>query len=400
MARVGVYGGSFNPPHIGHCLAASEMVRHLDLDRLIIMPAATPPHKTLASGSPSAEERLALCRLSFASVPQATVSDLELQREGPSYTVDTLRSLRSQYPDDELFLIMGTDMLLSFDQWRSPEEIASLATLAVMNRQEDEALWNRVREKAAQLSMQLHARVLLVQNRCVDISSTTVRRLLAMGAPGYLEPAAEALILERGWYLSGADLKHLSLSELTEIALSLHDERRRAHVTGCSQTAEALAVRYGGDPAQAARAGILHDITKALGAPEQLHLCEKYAIVLTELQRDNPKLLHAKTGAVVAREIFGSDEAVCQAICWHTTGKPDMSLLEKIIYLADYIEPNRSFPGVEALRETVWRDLDAGMYLGLDLSVSLLRSQGRIIDPDSLAAWHFYQNNSERSNQL
>lgn len=400
MARIGIYGGSYNPPHIGHCLAASEMVRHLELDRLIIMPAATPPHKALPEGSPSPEDRLALCRLSFAGIPQAEVSDLELRRLGPSYTVDTLRELRAVYPTDELFLIMGTDMLLSFDQWRSPEEIAGLATLAVMHREEDEKLWNQVREKAARFSLEMKAKIVLVQNRCVEISSTTVRRLLAMGAPGYLEPAAERLILDRGWYLSGADLKNLPFPELKAISLSLHDERRRPHVVGCSETAEALAVHYGADPALAAQAGILHDVTKAFGASEQLHICERYGIVLSELQRDNPKLLHAKTGAVIAGEIFGACDEVCQAIKWHTTGKANMSLLEKIIYLADYIEPNRCFPGVEELRKTVWEDLDAGLFQGVDMTVSLLRKQGKIIDPDSLSAWQFYYQFSERSKNI
>lgn len=400
MARVGIYGGSYNPPHIGHCLAAAEMVRHLELDRLIIMPAATPPHKSLAAGSPTAEERLDLCRLSFASIPQARVSDLELRRQGPSYTVDTLRELRELYPEDELFLIMGTDMLLSFDQWRCPEEIAAMATLAVMHREDDEALWEQVRIKAEALSKVMKARIVLVQNRCVEISSTTVRRLLAMGAPGYLEPSAEKLIRSKGWYLYGADLKNLPFDELKESSLSLHDEKRRAHVVGCSETAQALAEHYGADPDLAARAGILHDITKALGPTEQLHLCEKYGIVLTELQRANPKLLHAKTGAVIAREIFGESDEVCEAIRWHTTGKPQMTLLEKIIYLADYIEPNRDFPGVEALRQAVWEELDKGLYQGLDLSIRILRKQGRIIDPDSLQAWEYYKKYTERSNQL
>ena len=169
---------------------------------------------------------------------------------------------------------------------------------------------------------------------------------------------------------------------------------------GCSETAQALAEHYGADPDLAARAGILHDITKALGPTEQLHLCEKYGIVLTELQRANPKLLHAKTGAVIAREIFGESDEVCEAIRWHTTGKPQMTLLEKIIYLADYIEPNRDFPGVEALRQAVWEELDKGLYQGLDLSVRILRKQGRIIDPDSLQAWEYYKKYTERSNQL
>lgn len=396
MARVGIYGGSFNPPHIGHSLAAREMVDRLGLDRLLVMPAAVPPHKALAAGSPDASDRLELCRLAFAGVPNAEVCDLELRRQGPSYTVDTLRALRAAMPDDELYLMMGTDMLLSFDTWRAPAEIARLATLAVMHREESEAVWNEVRQKAEALSRDLPARIVLAENRCVQVSSTTVRRLLALGAPYALEPAVERRILERGWYLSGSDLKNLPFDRLSEISLSLHDEKRRPHVLGTSQTARALALRWGADPDHAARAGILHDITKALGPKEQLHICQNYDMVLTELQRDNPKLLHAKTGAAVARAVFGECEAVCTAICWHTTGRANMSLLEKIIYIADYMEPNRSFPGVEILRSLVETDLDAAMFEGLDQSVRCLRKLGRIIDPDSLAAWQCYHPNNDR----
>ena len=390
MERIGIYGGSFNPPHIGHTLAASEMIEKLRLDRLLIIPAAIPPHKALAAGSPSAEERLELCRAAFAGLRGAEVCDIEIRREGTSYTVDTLRALREQWPDREFFLIMGTDMLLYFDQWRDPDVIASLAVLAAMHRETDDALWQQVREKAEAYQRDLNARVVLVQNRCIEISSTTVRRLLALGAPGYLEPAVQARILENGWYQSREDWKYLPFEALRDISLSLHDEKRRLHVQGCSDTAAALAERWGADPELARRAGILHDITKAFSGTEQLHLCQKYDIVLTELQRDNPKLLHAKTGAVIAREVFGECEDVVQAVWWHTTGRPEMTTLEKIIYIADYMEPNRRFPGVETLRELVEQDLDAAVCRGLEQSVRHLRKHGKIIDPDSLAGLEYY----------
>lgn len=397
MGRLGVYGGSFNPPHIGHSLAAAEMIDHLGLDRLLIIPAAIPPHKTLAAGSPPPEERLALCRLAFAAVKKAEVTDIELRREGPSYTVDTLRQLRSQYPKDELFLLMGTDMLLSFQNWRAPEEITALATLAVMHREEDEALWDQVRQAAADLSARFGARIVLVENRCIQVSSTTVRRLLALRATAYLESEVRDRILSKGWYLCREDFRNLPFDRLKEVSLSLHDEKRRPHVCGCSDTACEMAKRFGTDPELARRAGILHDITKAMGPAEQLHLCQRYAMVTTELQRDNPKLLHAKTGAVVAQEVFGEAQELVEAIRWHTTGKPAMTTLEKILYIADYMEPNRKFPGVETLRELAWKDLDAAMFCGLDQSVALLRKQGRIIDPDSLAAWQYYGKITERS---
>ena len=243
----------------------------------------------------------------------------------------------------------------------------------------------------------MNARVIKVNNRCEQISSTTVRRLLAFRAPAFLTPAVEERIRANGWYLTGAELKGLPFDRLRELSLSLHKENRRAHVIGTSDTAAALAERWGEDPEIARRAGILHDITKALSGREQLHLCDSYGMALSKLQRENPKLLHAKTGAMIAREIFGESEAVFNAIWWHTTGRAEMTMLEKILYIADYMEPNRCFPGVELLRDLVWKNIDAAVFCGLDQAVSHVGNQGMPLDTDSLAAWNYYRNHTERS---
>lgn len=395
--RIGVYGGSFNPPHTGHALAAVELREKLNLDRLLIVPAADPPHKTLPTGSPAPEQRLELCRAAFAGLPGVEICDMEIRREGKSYTVDTLAELRAQYPGDELILVMGTDMFLSFSTWREPERIASLAALAVMHRDDKPETWECVRREAERLRQEMGARVIEVENRCEQISSTTVRRFLAFHAPDSLAPAVLELIRQNGWYLTGANLKGLPYDRLREISLSLHDEGRRAHVMGTADTAASLAERWGADPDIARRAGILHDITKALRGREQLHLCDRYDMMLSDLQRENPKLLHAKTGAVVAREIFGEPEEIVSAIWWHTTGRAEMTVLERILYIADYMEPNRCFPGVELLRDLVWKDLDAAVFSGLDQAVAHVRNQGLPLDPDSLSAWNYYRNHTERS---
>lgn len=134
MARIGIYGGSFNPPHLGHIFAARKARQLLGLDKILLIPAAIPPHKAVAEGSPDGETRLALTQLAIAGETGMEVSRIELDRPGPSYTVDTLRELRESYPQDELYLLMGTDMFLSFFQWREPEAIAALAVPVCMAR--------------------------------------------------------------------------------------------------------------------------------------------------------------------------------------------------------------------------------------------------------------------------
>ena len=395
--RIGVYGGSFNPPHTGHTLAAAELIEKLELDKLLIIPAADPPHKTLALGSPGPYDRLALCTTAFYRVPKAKVCDLELRREGKSYTVDTLAELTAKNPGDEFLLVMGTDMFLSFTTWREPERIASMATLAVVHRGEGAGVWDRVLQEAERLRETMKTRIVTVDNECVPISSTMVRRMLAFGAPDCLDPAVLELIRQNGWYLTGSQLKDLPYDELREVSLALHDEKRRAHVDGTADTAFALAERWGADPEAARRAGILHDITKALTEQEQLHFCYEYGMMPTEFQYQNPKLLHALTGAAVAERIFGESEPVVSAIRWHTTGRAAMSTLEKILYIADYMEPNRDFPGVEILRDLVWKDLDAAILRGLEKTVDHVRSRGLFVDPDSLDAWNYYRKLTERS---
>jgi nicotinate-nucleotide adenylyltransferase len=151
-----------------------------------------------------------------------------------------------------------------------------------------------------------------------------------------------------------------------------------------------LAKRWGADETDAARAGILHDVTKALDGPLQLTLCAEYGTILTDFEIKYPKTLHALTGALVAERIFGENEAVVNAIRHHTTGKADMSLLEKIIYVADYMEPNRDFPGVEDLRRLAFSDLDGALKLGLQMTLEHLKQQGAEVSPESRDALAYF----------
>lgn len=395
--KIGIYGGSFNPPHLGHVRAALACRKALGLDRVLVIPASTPPHKSLADHSPTGGERLELTKLAFSGLDGFEVSGLELQRAGKSFTVDTVRALKEDYPDDELFLMMGTDMFLSFHTWYQPEEIAKRAGLVCFSRYEaDRAAHEALLQQRERLTRALGARVVLLENDCFEISSTEARRLLFFGlAGGYLAPQVLEKIKALGLYGVGRDYRMLSFDELCRVSLSLHKNSRVPHATGVCEMARALAGRFGADEALAVRAGILHDVTKALPPREQLGLAEKLGVRLTDFEKKNPQLLHAKTGAAVAQEIFGENDAVCEAICWHTTGKADMTQLEKIIYLADMIEPNRSYPGIESIRRAAEESLDEAVLLALGKSISFVRERGLEVDEDSERARAFLM--SERT---
>ena len=243
MRRIGIYGGSFNPPHLGHVLAARNARALLQLGEILFIPAAIPPHKAVAGGSPDGETRLALTELAIAGETGMSVSRIELDRPGPSYTVDTLRALRESYGQDELFLLMGTDMFLSFFQWREPEAIVKLATPVCMARvRADAALSAALQQQSQAVETAFGVRPIVLQNECLEISSTEARRLLFFGiADGLLHPDVLAKIEREKLYGVGSDYRGLPFEDLRRVSLSLHKEKRRAHTQGVSDTAVQLA---------------------------------------------------------------------------------------------------------------------------------------------------------------
>ena len=392
MARIGIYGGTFNPPHIGHIRAAQHSITTLQLDQLLLIPDRIAPHKVIPSGTATPQQRLEMVRLAAKGMDKALVTDMELQREGPSYTYQTILQLKEQYPNDELILLMGTDMFLSFMTWKNPDVILAHASLGVFYRG-DRGEVEKIHAMKAQLEAQGHI-VYLVENPVVEISSTDLRRMLALHcADPFLSPEVSDYIRRHGLYETWTDWKNLPMDVLEAVVVRLLDPKRVAHVLGCRDAAVSLARKWGADETDAARAALLHDITKALDGPLQLTLCSEYGIILDEFSRKYPKTLHALTGAHVARRIFGENDAVVDAIFSHTTGKADMNVLQMIIYIADYMEPNRDFPGVEELRNAAYTDLHHAMELGLNMTLQHLARQGSEVSPASKEALDWLKHN-------
>ena len=385
MERIGIYGGTFNPPHVGHIQAAKQAITALGLSRLILIPDRIAPHKQIPAGSPTPEQRLQMLRIATEDCAKIEVSDIELRREEISYSYVTVQQIKAQYPDAELILLMGTDMFLSFHTWMHPEIILENATLGVFYRGE-KGEKAAIETKKAEMEA-AGAKIELVENDVVNISSTQMRRLLAFRCAGELLPQGVLdYIREYHLYNTRAPWKNLPMEELEDVVISLLKPNRVKHVLGCRDTAVELAKHWGADVTDAARAGILHDITKAIDGPLQLTLCDAYGKILSDFSKKYPKTLHALTGSMVAERIFGENEAVVSAIEHHTTGKADMNLLETIIYVADYMEPNRDFPGVEKLRELAFSDIQAALKLGLEMTLEHLNRQGNEVSPASREA--------------
>lgn len=195
MARVGILGGTFNPPHIAHLVCASEAAAQLQLDRVLLTPVAAPPHKQMAS-DPGAEERLELCRLAVAGDERLGVCDLEIERGGPSFTVATLRELHERVPEDDLTFIVGGDIALGLPSWREPEEVLDLATLAVAER--SGAGRHDIAERLEQ-AFPGRASLRFFDMPRIDVSSSQIRRRVAERRPiRYLVPGPVADRIAQG----------------------------------------------------------------------------------------------------------------------------------------------------------------------------------------------------------
>jgi len=198
--RIGIYGGSFSPVHNGHVAAARAFMEQMWLDVLYIMPAGIPPHKQM-EGDANPWQRLKMCELAFEGIDGVLISDLEIRREGKSYTVDTLRAMASE--EHRLFLLMGTDMLLTLDTWREPEEIFRLCYPVYMRREgADPILDARIVAKISEYQQKYGKVVRRIVGDPVVVSSTAVRRAVAEGKSiaGMVPPAVEKYILENGLY--------------------------------------------------------------------------------------------------------------------------------------------------------------------------------------------------------
>lgn len=385
--KIGIYGGTFDPPHLGHMEAARAAMEQLGLDRLLIIPDRDPPHKGLGEDSATPEQRLAMVQLMADGLgPRAEASDLELKREGKSYTADTVEELHQQFPEDELWLLMGTDMFLTVQNWYQPERIFQYAGVAAFSRSLDDT-GEMFEEQSRYLEERFHARTTIVElPKINEIASRDLRRMLASEWNGgnvdpgqFLWAPVYGYILREGLFGTKADLKHLSDKHLRAVSYSMVKAKRIPHIKGTEETAVALAKFWGVDPEKARRAAILHDCTKYWELEEQVATCDKYGIELDELERISVKFLHSKTGAALAKYVFGEPDDVYDAIFCHTTGKPGMNVFEKILYLADYMEPTRDFEGVEEMRRLVWEDLDRAMIMGLEMTIEELKERGAIV---------------------
>lgn len=373
--RIGIYGGAFNPVHKGHIKLAEEVKTKAHLDKIIIMPSGQSPHKSSQSLVESTH-RLEMCRLAFEG-EDYIISDLEIKRQGKSYTVDTVTELKEIYPDDELYLIMGSDMLLSFHRWYRYEDILSSVTICATTRQGDISL-DELKTYSRDV---LKKETLIIDFEPFECSSTKVRNELLSGADvkSMLPERVLSYIMEKGLY---AD----EYTEIRRLLKSKLDDYRYIHSSGVADSARDLAKIYGADEEKAYFAGLLHDIAKNMPKDEQLKLIEQGGIIMNSAERNNPALWHAIAGECYLRLEMGiTDPEILGSVRYHTTGKAGMTLLEKIIYVADYISAERNYPDVDVMRDlSLNHSLEEASLYSLIYTFNKMTKLQSVIHPDSV----------------
>ena len=373
--RIGIYGGAFNPVHKGHVKLAEEVKTKADLDRIIIMPSGVSPHKS-SDTLIGSEHRFKMCELAFEG-EDYIISDLEIKREGKSYTVDTVTELKKIYPDDELYLIMGSDMLLCFHRWYRYEDILSVSKIVATTRQGDISTCELKKYSRDVLKKD----TLIIEFEPFECSSTQVRDILLSGgdASYALPEKVLSYIKEKALYTD----RYTALRQLLRQKL---DDYRYIHSLGVADSAGDLARIYGADEEKAYFAGLLHDIAKNMPKEEQLALMEKGGIKLTEEEKNNPALWHAMAGECYLRCEMGiTDIEILGSVRYHTTGKKGMTLLEKIIYIADYISAERNYPDVDVMRDlSMNHSLEKASLYSLIYTFNKQTKLQGIIHPDSV----------------
>ena len=388
--KIGFFGGTFDPPHLGHSGAALTAAVSLDLDLLLLIPTATPPHKKLPEDTAGSLHRFEMAKLAAEELEgiKAEASDIELKRGGNSYTADTVEELSRLYPGSELWLICGEDMMMSLPEWYRGQWLAENLNIAAFTRSEDEGeLLDFIRSHEGFFKKQIE----LIKKEPVIISSTELRFMLKQGRGAkWLSQSVYAYILRNRLY--GAKPEPEALWELIKPWMK---KKRLNHVQGCRGEAVNLALQWGADVTDAENAAILHDITKKYDKVGQLLLCEKYDITVNNSDLEHENIIHAITGAELAYKLFGVSEEVRDAIRWHSTGRVNMSLLEKIIYLADCIEPERNFDGVEELRRTAYTDLDEALIKSFEMSLEYINKKGIVPQGDTAQALNYLRTNKD-----
>jgi len=384
--RIGIMGGTFDPIHFGHLAAAEAAREKYGLSVVLFIPSGIPPHKE-ANSLTDGKHRYNMVRLAIRGNPHFAASRMEIDRDGVSYTIDTLREIRSFMSEKgRLYFIIGADTAALLPSWKEFEVIPELTDFLVLPRHGYDT-----GSGLPETPLPKNAEILDMP--LLEISATDIReRIKNHKSVNYLLPAAVVKYIHTfGLYV----LSGQSLPEIMDYLEKNLSKKRYLHTMGVYETASKLSRIYGADEKKTAIAALLHDCAKDMLPAETLKACDKYGVKSQEIFKESVGLAHPIIGAKIAADKFGvRDHEILNAIKYHTTGRKNMTLIEKIIYVADRIEPYREpFTELDRIREIAEINLDQALIIVLKSKIAYVKSQNKRLHPLSVAALRFLQGN-------
>ncbi|WP_083461403.1 nicotinate-nucleotide adenylyltransferase [Cellulosilyticum ruminicola] len=367
IRKLAIMGGTFDPIHIGHLVTAEEVRHEFGIDEVLFIPTGHPPHKSNINMTTS-EHRYLMTVLATAENPNFKVSRLEMDREGVTYTVDTVKELKRIYAETvKLYFITGADAVQKILTWKSPEELLKLCDFVAVTRPGYHKA--ELIQKVEELKKQYEANIHFLEVPALAISSSNIReRINAMKPIKYLVPEeVENYIKKYDLYEYKICLTEEERTEMYDYVASKLSPKRYAHTRGVVEIALEYAKYHHLDYDEIFIAALFHDIAKELGKEEQKRLCDLYKIELDEFEQKHIDLAHGKIGAVLLEKNWGiSKPSILNSIRYHTVGRHNMTDLDKIIYLADMTEEGRgTYKGKDQIKELAHYDLDRAMYKAL-----------------------------------
>ncbi len=418
---IAILGGSFNPMHNGHAAMLSAARKTLSPDELWLMPAKKPPHKPSYAYAEDAD-RVAMLAAFASDYPDVKVCTEELAMEGFTYTSVTMTKLAEKYPDYRFYFIIGGDSVENFGKWYHPEVIVKHCSLAICTRNSIDR--TAIEKITRELKESIGGEYYILDFEPFDVSSSDLREKLLEGADvsdlipqkileyikekslyGNTTASSESPKSEKCPEPDDKEKEKLLSSYMESMKKSLKPSRYE-HSLGVMKTAAKLAEIYGADVYKAKVAGILHDCAKYLKDDELVNLCMQNNISLSESEVAGHEtinaLVHSKAGMILARNIYNiQDKEILDSIFYHTVGRPGMSLLEKIIFTADFIEPGRTQPcnpPLPELRKIAEEDIDYAVFLICRCTVEYLKTKGGAIDTATMKTLEYYRQKYEEKN--
>ncbi len=388
IKKLGIMGGTFNPIHYAHLLSSNYVLEKYNLDKVVFIPTGEPPHKKDINIA-SAMHRYNMVKLAIEDNPNFFISDIEINRDETTYTIDTLREIKAICNQDvEIYFITGTDTINQVYSWKQPDAIFDLCKFIVTTRpnyildEHTESLIKNYKDK-----------IYFCETPMLEISSTNIRKRIEQEKTvTYLLPKrVEEYIYNNNLYNTDFFGKYQNkINKLKENLI----EKRFKHSIQVAKEAKRLAIEHNIDKEKAFLAGLIHDCCKCFPLPKIYETSKKYNFKLDDVLQKQPDLAHSFLGYYVAKDVYNiQDEDILNSIKYHTTGRENMSSLEKIIYIADYIEPTRVyFEGVDMARELAYKDLDKAMAYILNSTIEFNSKKGRLIHPLSIEAYNYYKN--------